>query len=134
TGRAKAGHAQHGREARLARRMGPGGRGTISHWVLGNEKGPGIAAFLIAMTQKSCRRAGPAMPCCPSARRSGRLAPLAARIDETKRREKPGYRGMAERQNAFGYEELLAHSRGELPGQMDARLPAPPMLMFDRIT
>ena len=41
---------------------------------------------------------------------------------------------MAERQNAFGYEELLAHSRGELPGQMDARLPAPPMLMFDRIT
>src|SRR5215217_2024634 len=41
---------------------------------------------------------------------------------------------MAERQNAFGYEELLAHGRGELPGQMDARLPAPPMLMFDRIT
>ena len=41
---------------------------------------------------------------------------------------------MAERQNAFGYDELLAHGRGELPGQMDARLPAPPMLMFDRIT
>ena len=41
---------------------------------------------------------------------------------------------MADRQNAFGYEELLAHGRGELPGQMDARLPAPPMLMFDRIT
>lgn len=41
---------------------------------------------------------------------------------------------MAERQQAFNYEELLAHSRGELPGQMDARLPAPPMLMFDRIT
>ena len=41
---------------------------------------------------------------------------------------------MAERQNAFGYEELLAHGRGELPGQMDARLPAPPMLMMDRIT
>lgn len=41
---------------------------------------------------------------------------------------------MAERQSAFGYEELLAHGRGELPGQMDARLPAPPMLMFDRIT
>lgn len=41
---------------------------------------------------------------------------------------------MAERQNAFGYQELLAHSRGELPGQTDARLPAPPMLMFDRIT
>ena len=41
---------------------------------------------------------------------------------------------MAERQSAFGYEELLAHGRGELPGQGDARLPAPPMLMFDRIT
>jgi 3-hydroxyacyl-[acyl-carrier protein] dehydratase/trans-2-decenoyl-[acyl-carrier protein] isomerase len=41
---------------------------------------------------------------------------------------------MADRQHAFGYEELLAHGRGELPGQLDARLPAPPMLMFDRIT
>lgn len=41
---------------------------------------------------------------------------------------------MADRATEFGYEELLAHSRGELPGQMDARLPAPPMLMFDRIT
>src|SRR5687768_4454999 len=41
---------------------------------------------------------------------------------------------MAERQSTFGYEELLAHGRGELPGQGDARLPAPPMLMFDRIT
>jgi 3-hydroxyacyl-[acyl-carrier protein] dehydratase/trans-2-decenoyl-[acyl-carrier protein] isomerase len=41
---------------------------------------------------------------------------------------------MSERAHQFGYEELLAHGRGELPGQMDARLPAPPMLMFDRIT
>ena len=41
---------------------------------------------------------------------------------------------MADRQKSFGYEELLAHGRGELPGQGDARLPAPPMLMFDRIT
>ena len=41
---------------------------------------------------------------------------------------------MADRQHAFDYEELLAHGRGELPGQMDARLPAPPMLMFNRIT
>ena len=41
---------------------------------------------------------------------------------------------MADRQSAFGYQELLAHGRGELPGQGDARLPAPPMLMFDRIT
>ena len=36
--------------------------------------------------------------------------------------------------NSFTYEELIAHGRGELPGQGDARLPAPPMLMFDRIT
>lgn len=36
--------------------------------------------------------------------------------------------------NSFSYEELIAHGRGELPGQLDARLPAPPMLMFDRIT
>lgn len=41
---------------------------------------------------------------------------------------------MAQQQNSFTYEELLAHGRGELPGQGDARLPAPPMLMFDRIT
>jgi 3-hydroxyacyl-[acyl-carrier protein] dehydratase / trans-2-decenoyl-[acyl-carrier protein] isomerase len=41
---------------------------------------------------------------------------------------------MDQRQNAFNKEELLAHGRGELPGQGDARLPAPPMLMFDRIT
>jgi 3-hydroxyacyl-[acyl-carrier protein] dehydratase/trans-2-decenoyl-[acyl-carrier protein] isomerase len=41
---------------------------------------------------------------------------------------------MSERAHQFNYEELLAHGRGELPGQMDARLPAPPMLMFDRIT
>jgi len=41
---------------------------------------------------------------------------------------------MADRQNSFGYDELLAHGRGELPGQGGARLPAPPMLMFDRIT
>ena len=41
---------------------------------------------------------------------------------------------MAERAHQFNYEQLLAHGRGELPGQGDARLPAPPMLMFDRIT
>src|SRR5688500_19180846 len=63
----------------------------------------------------------------------GRLDPPDAPLYETN----PGLTGvgcMADRQNAFGYEELLAHGRGELPGQMDARLPAPPMLMFDRIT
>ena len=41
---------------------------------------------------------------------------------------------MAERQNAYGYEELLACGRGELFGPGNAQLPLPPMLMFDRIT
>jgi len=41
---------------------------------------------------------------------------------------------MTERQHSYSYEDLLAHGRGELPDQGDARLPAPPMLMFDRIT
>lgn len=39
-----------------------------------------------------------------------------------------------EQPSKFSYEDLIAHGRGELPGQMDARLPAPPMLMFDRVT
>ncbi len=37
-------------------------------------------------------------------------------------------------QSSFSYEDLLACSRGELFGPGNARLPAPPMLMFDRIT
>ena len=41
---------------------------------------------------------------------------------------------MAERQNAYTYEELLACGRGELFGPGNAQLPLPPMLMFDRIT
>ena len=41
---------------------------------------------------------------------------------------------MAERQNAYGYDELLACGRGELFGPGNAQLPLPPMLMFDRIT
>ena len=41
---------------------------------------------------------------------------------------------MAERKNAYGYEELLACGRGELFGPGNAQLPLPPMLMFDRIT
>jgi 3-hydroxyacyl-[acyl-carrier protein] dehydratase / trans-2-decenoyl-[acyl-carrier protein] isomerase len=41
---------------------------------------------------------------------------------------------MAERQNAYDYEELLACGRGELFGPGNAQLPLPPMLMFDRIT
>jgi len=35
---------------------------------------------------------------------------------------------------SFSYEQLLASSRGELFGPTNAQLPAPPMLMFDRIT
>ena len=41
---------------------------------------------------------------------------------------------MAERQNAYTYDELLACGRGELFGPGNAQLPLPPMLMFDRIT
>ena len=41
---------------------------------------------------------------------------------------------MAERKNAYAYEELLACGRGELFGPGNAQLPLPPMLMFDRIT
>jgi 3-hydroxyacyl-[acyl-carrier protein] dehydratase/trans-2-decenoyl-[acyl-carrier protein] isomerase len=45
-----------------------------------------------------------------------------------------GMNFMPERKNAFGYEDLLACGRGELFGPGNAQLPAPPMLMFDRIT
>jgi 3-hydroxyacyl-[acyl-carrier protein] dehydratase/trans-2-decenoyl-[acyl-carrier protein] isomerase len=41
---------------------------------------------------------------------------------------------MAERQQAYDYEELLACGRGELFGPGNPQLPLPPMLMFDRIT
>ena len=41
---------------------------------------------------------------------------------------------MAERKSSFDYEDLLACARGELFGPGNAQLPAPPMLMFDRIT
>jgi 3-hydroxyacyl-[acyl-carrier protein] dehydratase/trans-2-decenoyl-[acyl-carrier protein] isomerase len=34
----------------------------------------------------------------------------------------------------FDYEDLLACARGEMFGDGNAQLPAPPMLMFDRIT
>lgn len=36
--------------------------------------------------------------------------------------------------SSFTYEQLLACGRGELFGDANARLPQPPMLMFDRIT
>jgi len=38
------------------------------------------------------------------------------------------------RPSSFGYEELLACARGEMFGPGNAQLPAPPMLLFDRIT
>lgn len=41
---------------------------------------------------------------------------------------------MTERKSSFDYEDLLACGRGELFGPGNAQLPAPPMLMFDRIT
>ena len=38
------------------------------------------------------------------------------------------------RQNSYSYEELIACSEGELFGPGNAQLPAPNMLMLDRIT
>jgi 3-hydroxyacyl-[acyl-carrier protein] dehydratase/trans-2-decenoyl-[acyl-carrier protein] isomerase len=38
------------------------------------------------------------------------------------------------RSSSFDHEQLLACARGELFGPGNARLPSPPMLMFDRIT
>lgn len=40
----------------------------------------------------------------------------------------------AERPNSYDYEALLACGRGELFGPGNAQLPAPPMLMVDRVT
>lgn len=40
----------------------------------------------------------------------------------------------AREKSSFEYEDLLACARGELFGPGNAQLPAPPMLMFDRIT
>ena len=37
-------------------------------------------------------------------------------------------------QSSYTYEDLIAHGKGEFPQQDLSRLPAPPMLMFDRIT
>ena len=41
---------------------------------------------------------------------------------------------MAERRQAYEYQDLLACGRGELFGPGNPQLPLPPMLMFDRIT
>ncbi|ESQ77824.1 3-hydroxyacyl-[acyl-carrier-protein] dehydratase FabA [Asticcacaulis sp. YBE204] len=40
---------------------------------------------------------------------------------------------MSDRPSSFSYEDLLACSRGEMYGPGNAQLPAPPMLMMDRI-
>ena len=40
---------------------------------------------------------------------------------------------MENRKNSYSYEDLIACGRGELFGPENARLPAPDMLMFDRI-
>jgi 3-hydroxyacyl-[acyl-carrier protein] dehydratase/trans-2-decenoyl-[acyl-carrier protein] isomerase len=40
---------------------------------------------------------------------------------------------MTKRQHSFTYEELIQCSQGEIFGEGNARLPAPPMLMMDRI-
>ena len=36
--------------------------------------------------------------------------------------------------NSFNYDELIACGKGDLFGEGNAKLPLPPMLMFDRIT
>jgi len=41
---------------------------------------------------------------------------------------------MNDRASSYDYEGLLSCARGELFGPGNAQLPAPPMLMFDRIT
>ncbi|EJF91270.1 3-hydroxyacyl-[acyl-carrier-protein] dehydratase FabA [Bartonella tamiae] len=41
---------------------------------------------------------------------------------------------MAEQKSSYTYEELLSCARGEMFGKGNAQLPAPPMLMFNRIT
>lgn len=41
---------------------------------------------------------------------------------------------MAEQKSSYTYEDLLCCARGEMFGKGNAQLPAPPMLMFDRIT
>ncbi len=40
----------------------------------------------------------------------------------------------AKAKNAYAYEDLIACARGEMFGPGNAQLPAPPMLLFDRIT
>jgi 3-hydroxyacyl-[acyl-carrier protein] dehydratase/trans-2-decenoyl-[acyl-carrier protein] isomerase len=46
----------------------------------------------------------------------------------------PAVLSLSKYPSSFDYEALLASGRGELFGPGNAQLPAPPMLMFDRIT
>src|SRR5262245_56031941 len=41
---------------------------------------------------------------------------------------------MVQQKSSYGYDDLLACGRGDRVGPGNAKLPAPPMLMFDRIT
>ena len=41
---------------------------------------------------------------------------------------------VATRPSSFSFEELMACARGEMFGPGNAQLPAPPMLLFDRLT
>ncbi len=41
---------------------------------------------------------------------------------------------ISERKDSFSYEDLIKCGKGELFGPGNAQLPAPPLLMFDRIT
>ena len=38
------------------------------------------------------------------------------------------------KKGSFNYDELISCAKGELFGPGNAKLPAPPMLMFDRIS
>ena len=38
------------------------------------------------------------------------------------------------KKNSFSYDELISCANGELFGPGNAKLPSPPMLMFDRIS
>jgi 3-hydroxyacyl-[acyl-carrier protein] dehydratase/trans-2-decenoyl-[acyl-carrier protein] isomerase len=42
--------------------------------------------------------------------------------------------GMLEKKNSYSYQDLIRCAHGELFGPDNARLPLPPLLMFDRIT
>ena len=57
-----------------------------------------------------------------------------ARASETNQTTGRSGETVPERKGSFAYEDLLSCGHGELFGAGNARLPLPPMLMFDRIT